>query len=31
MRFLIKTEEQGHQKVFDHMERDSSRGHYMGK
>jgi hypothetical protein len=26
-----KTEEQGHQRVFDHMERDSSRGRYLGE
>jgi hypothetical protein len=27
----VKTEEQGHQRVFDQVERASSRGHYLGE
>jgi hypothetical protein len=27
----VKTEEQGHQRVFDQMERASSRGRYLGE
>jgi hypothetical protein len=26
-----ETEERGHQRVFDQMERDSSRGRYLGE
>jgi hypothetical protein len=26
----VETEEQGHQRVFDQMERASSRGRYLG-
>jgi hypothetical protein len=27
----VKTKEQGHQRVFDQMERTSSRGRYLGE